>query len=198
MEGEIKLKNLLDLFKKNKNKSISTLIILGLVGFFLLTLGKISIQGDYSHKSVDGSTTDIKIPTDQPFIQQDIEKKLEQILAQVEGVGRVKVMLTLETENQVEPAFNTVDNKRVTEENDSEGGTRTITEVQVNKQVVLLNKGGEDEPLLVKKMMPAIKGVLIVADGGESSETVERITQATSTLLGVPVYKIKVLPYSKN
>ncbi|TYP51634.1 stage III sporulation protein AG [Thermosediminibacter litoriperuensis] len=198
MEGEIRLKNFLDLLKKNKNKSISTLIIIGLVGFILLTIGKISIQGDFSQKTVDGRATDIKIAADQPFLQEDIEKKLEQILSQVEGVGRVKVMLTFETEDQVEPAFNTVDNKRVTEENDSEGGIRTITETQVNKQVVLLNKGGEEEPLLVKKMIPAIKGVLIVADGGESSETVERITKATSTLLGVPLYKIKVMPYSKN
>jgi len=106
-------------------------------------------------------------------------------------------MITLESEGYVEPAFNSIDNKRVTEENDGEGGVRTTTELQVNKQMVLLNKGGREEPLLVKKGTPEVRGVLIVAEGGDSSETVDRITKATSTLLGIPLYKITVLPFTK-
>ncbi|MCG0274979.1 MAG: stage III sporulation protein AG [Thermosediminibacteraceae bacterium] len=200
MENEI-MKSFLDLFKKNKNKSISIIITIGLLGLFLLSLSKISSQEKSFGEILEGNPTiqsyDLESSRDQQFFQDEIEKRLEQILSQIEGVGRVEVMLTLESEGYVEPAFNTVDNKRVTEENDSEGGVRTITELQVNKQIVLLNKGGKDEPLLVKKTMPSIKGVLIVAEGGNSSETVERITKATSTLLGVPLYKIKVMPFSK-
>ena len=36
-----------------------------------------------------------------------LEKKLEDILSQLKGVGKVKVMITLEDTTEVVPAFNT-------------------------------------------------------------------------------------------
>jgi stage III sporulation protein AG len=199
MESEM-IKNFMNLFRKNKNKSLNFLISIGLMGLLMLSFAKITSQeksldstGVSSIESIDNSGID----TDPQLFQSEMEKRLEQILSQIEGAGRVKVMVTLESEGYVEPAYNSIDNKRVTEENDSEGGVRSITEIQANKQVVLLNKGGKEEPLLVKKIEPTVKGVLIVAEGGNSSQIVDRITKATSTLLGVPLYKIKVLPFSK-
>nr|PZN04799.1 MAG: stage III sporulation protein AG [Bacillota bacterium] len=199
MESQF-IKNLMDQLKKNKNAHLNLLIIVGLMGLLLLSFTKITSQ----EKSLDipgvnlvEATNNSTIETDGILFQSEMEKRLEQILAQIKGVGRVEVMITLESEGYVEPAFNSIDNKRVTEENDGEGGVRTTTELQVNKQMVLLNKGGREEPLLVKKGTPEVRGVLIVAEGGDSSETVDRITKATSTLLGIPLYKITVLPFTK-
>ncbi|MCF6096684.1 stage III sporulation protein AG [Thermovorax subterraneus] len=199
MESEI-VKNYMNLFKKNKHKSLNFLIIIGLMGLLMLSFAKITSQEkvlDMAELSSVESKDNLVSDNDIQLFQSEMEKRLEQILSQIEGAGRVKVMVTLESEGYVEPAFNSIDNKRVTEENDSEGGVRTITEIQANKQIVLLNKGGKEEPLLVKKLEPTVKGVLIVAEGGNSSQIVDRITKATSTLLGIPLYKIKVLPFSK-
>ncbi|SHM51586.1 stage III sporulation protein AG [Caldanaerovirga acetigignens] len=199
MESEI-IKNYINMFKKNKHNSVSFLIIIGLMGLLMLSFAKITSQEkvlDRAELSPVESKDDLVSDNDIQLFQSVIEKRLEQILSQIEGAGRVKVMVTLESEGYVEPAYNSIDNKRVTEENDSEGGVRSITEIQANKQVVLLNKGGKEEPLLVKKIEPTVKGVLIVAEGGNSSQIVDRITKATSTLLGIPLYKIKVLPFSK-
>ncbi|MGB9814102.1 MAG: stage III sporulation protein AG [Thermovenabulum sp.] len=189
-EDFIKEDKLINLVFNNK-----IIIFLFILGIFLMTFGGFFLKKE--NNSVGGQKSVIENVVTEDY-QKNIEKKLEEVLSRVEGVGKVKVMITFGSEEEVEPAFNTVEGETVTEEKDNEGGMRTVTEREVNKQVVLVNKENKSEALIVKKVIPEIKGVLIVAEGGESSEIVDRLTKAASTLLNIPVYKINILPYVKN
>lgn len=190
MKNFIKEDKLINLVFNNK-----IIIFLFILGIFLMMFGGFFLKKE--NNSVGGQKSVIENVVTEDY-QKNIEKKLEEVLSRVEGVGKVKVMITFGSEEEVEPAFNTVEGETVTEEKDNEGGMRTVTEREVNKQVVLVNKENKSEALIVKKVIPEIKGVLIVAEGGESSEIVDRLTKAASTLLNIPVYKINILPYVKN
>jgi len=194
MEEQQNIQVLLNWLRNPKNKVISNLIVIFAIGFLFLSLSKMQTLQKQSQKITDsGNTGIVQVPAVEQSYEDSLEKQLAEVLKKVNGVGDVSVMITLENDMMVEPAFNTINNQKTSEEKDSEGGVRTTTETQSNRQVVVLQKGGEDEPLVLKKSTPAIKGVLIVADGASSSRIIEQITRATATVLEIPVYKIKVL-----
>lgn len=200
MQGLPDLKKFFEWLKDPNNKTVSQLVFIFTLGLFLLLMSKIVLQPQVKDKPSTSKSVlaENKIEVQENFEDDQVykvklEKQLTSVLGKVKDVGEVTVMITLENETQIEPAFNIVSNEKTTQEKDTGGGIRTVTEIQSNQQAVLVRKSGEDEPLVLKQITPQIKGILIVAKGASSSETVEKIVKATSTLLDIPLYKIKVL-----
>ncbi|MCG1012686.1 stage III sporulation protein AG [Tepidanaerobacter sp. GT38] len=197
MASNNNLKTIIEWIKNPKNKIISKFMFLFTLGLLLLSLGKFLTASDNLQSNSEYlKSSDI---IEQNMAQENIsyedklERQLTELLRQVKGVGDVSVMITLEDETLIEPAFNTVNTEKTSEEKDNEGGVRTIIEKQTNQQVVLLRRNGEEEAVVLKKTAPKIKGVLIVADGASSSNIREKIMKSTATLLDIPIYKISVL-----
>ena len=94
---------------------------------------------------------------DNKSYKDELEEKLSQILKEINGAGDVNVVITLENEEIIEPAFNVQDSSRITEEKDNEGGIRSITENQNNSQLVTVKKGGNEELVVLKKITPDVK-----------------------------------------
>jgi stage III sporulation protein AG len=197
MEQNPKIKSLVEWSKNPKNKAVSRLMFVFILGLLMLSLGKLlNVNTNEINK---GSTKNISNPVEldmvikEPSYENNLEKQLADLLQQVNGVGDVEVMITLEDEILVEPAFNIVNSEKNSEERDNEGGVRTVIEKQTNKQAVLLKRSGEEEPMILRKTTPRIKGILIVADGAFSSKVKDKIIKSTATLLDIPIYKISVL-----
>ncbi|MGI6485768.1 MAG: stage III sporulation protein AG [Thermoanaerobacterales bacterium] len=199
METKTNFKKLYEWIKNPKNKILPNLVLIFTIGFLLLSLNKIIPSNNSLSVNSDVDLKEDNLP---PTIDEDsnyktrTETQLAELLQKVENIGQVNVMITLENEELIETAFNIITNEKVSEERDNEGGIRTITEIQENQEVVVISKSGEDEPVVIKKTTPKIKGVLIVAEGASSSHVKEKIIRAASTLLDIPVYKISVLPNS--
>ena len=199
METKTTFKKLYEWIKNPKNKILPNLVLIFTIGFLLLSLNKIIPSNNSLSVNSDVDLKEDNLP---PTIDEDsnyktrTETQLAELLQKVENIGQVNVMITLENEELIETAFNIITNEKVSEERDNEGGIRTITEIQENQEVVVISKSGEDEPVVIKKTTPKIKGVLIVAEGASSSHVKEKIIRAASTLLDIPVYKISVLPNS--
>lgn len=197
MEQLIDIKNIIKWLKNPRNKKVTYILLFFVIGLLFLTLNKFlsatSHEGEnYFDKNV---TTQKNNPTakSEESYEYILEDKLTRVLNKINGVEGVNVIITLEDQAQIQPAFNTTSTEKNSEEKDNEGGVRTITETQSNKQVVIMRKGGEEEPVVLKKVTPKVKGVLIVAEKVTSSEAIDKLTKATATLLDVPIYKISVL-----
>jgi len=180
---------------KRSNSIIQNLIAIFCIGFLILTFGRFFMPNRPNQSSNQDSIIQqrLSIDNDQPYKQQ-LENQLSSVLGQVHGLKNIEVMITLEDETETVPAFNTIVNEKTSEEKDNEGGIRTIQEKQTNNEVVILQKSGEQEPMIIKTETPSIRGVLIVAEGVTSSKIERDIIRATATVLGIPVYKIMVLP----
>jgi len=127
--------------------------------------------------------------------EQLYEEGLQKILEKVAGVGQVSVMVNIDSTEEVVLGTNTRLNQRNTDENDRQGGTRKVTELTDDKQIVVLrgNSGGE-QPLIVKRLKPNIRGVIVVAEGANNIRTQAMLVDAVQRALHVSANKISILP----
>lgn len=128
--------------------------------------------------------------------EEKLEQRLGSVLQQINGVGSVKVAITLVSGTRYEYATNLKNNQREVEERDERGGTRATSERTQDEQLVLLSSGGANsgQPLVIREIKPEIKGVLVVAEGAQDARIREQLTRTLQSVLGVPAYKIRVMP----
>ena len=76
--------------------------------------------------------------------EYDLEKRLEDILYKMTGVGKVKVLVTYSQTSSIIPMYSETESTSLTEETDSGGGTRKQESSNINKKSVdalIINAG---------------------------------------------------------
>ena len=125
--------------------------------------------------------------------EDNLEKKLENILSKIDGVGKVKVVITYSESSTFSPIYNEDSKISNTTESDNSGGTRTISETDNQKEVIYKeNKDGSKEPVTKSVTSPKIEGAIIVAQGASSADVKTNIVQAVEVATGLATHKIQV------
>ncbi|MDY3919627.1 MAG: stage III sporulation protein AG [Candidatus Limivivens sp.] len=128
---------------------------------------------------------------------EKLEKRLENALARVEGVGKTKVMLTMEAtgEKIVEKDRQVSENS--TSDNSAEGSIGSSKSQESSENTVYQKeKDGREVPYVTRETALKIRGVLVVAEGGDNPVIAQNITDAVMALFGVEAHKIKVMKMS--
>lgn len=124
-----------------------------------------------------------------------LEKKLEDTLSKVKGVGRVKAMVTLEASSEriIEKDINS--ESESIQEADSQGGSRSTINSSSSQTAVYEGEGSgkSGTPYVTKELTPVVEGVIIIAQGGDDAVTVQNITEAVQALFEIDTHKIKVM-----
>lgn len=160
-------KSLRNLF--TKKKGLTNLFMILLLGILLLFLG-----GGFSSKKDPPSSA-----STQQTSAEDLEHKLEQTLSQIKGVGKVKVMITLEDSGSHELATDMQDIKRGEESN-------------LEQKTVIVGGSGGSSPYVVREKSANVKGVIVVAEGGGDPSVCETIKKAVAAVLTVMPHRIEV------
>ncbi len=126
------------------------------------------------------------------------ENSLREILEQIVGVGQVTVMVNLDSTEEKVYQTNLQTGKQVTEEKDTQGGTRTVEDMTQNSQVVTVTGGGGEQPIVVKTVKPKIRGVVVVANGVENMQVKAWIFDVIERSLDVPPHRISIVPRKKG
>lgn len=116
--------------------------------------------------------------------ERTMEDRVEDILSQVEGVGEVKVMITLEDEGE-----SIVEKDDSKETSSKEQGEESLNESTTQTTTVF---SGED-PYETKVITPKIRGICVVAQGAKKNETRVKIYQSIQALFGVEAHKISII-----
>ncbi len=125
--------------------------------------------------------------------EENIEIKLEKILSKISGVGNVKVMITYAESSTLLPVYNEDSKESNTTESDTGGGTRTISEVNNQKEIIYKeNSDGTKEPVTQSVVSPKIEGAIITATGAGNAEVKSNIVQAVEAATGLLAHKIQV------
>lgn len=127
-----------------------------------------------------------------------LELRLENLLCRMEGVGKVEVMITLSDTGESVVEKDREDSYSSVTETDSDGGNRATTERSDHYTTVYVENGNETYPYVEKEVLPTIKGVVVVAEGGENPTVVSEISDAVMALFPVDAHRIKVVKMSSK
>ena len=122
----------------------------------------------------------------------DLEKKLENILSKIQGVGEVTVCINYSESSEVVAMYNENSKVSTTEETDTSGGVRKIEQTDVQKDIVYKEEDGEKTPITQKIVQPKIEGAIIAAKGAGNATIKTNIIQAVEAVTGLATHKIQV------
>ena len=148
---------------KNKNNRII---------FIIFIIGVVLVLTAQNHKDTGGESA--YTPTSAVSVR-DEEERLAEMLAQIEGAGRVSVMITYESGTEKSLAYETRTSSR------EDSGEKSEDRKAVTS-------GGE--PMVVKEVYPQVKGVIVAADGADSASVKTAIREAVTASLGVSAHRV--------
>ena len=157
--------NVLEKIKNNKKIQYIIIAICFVVAILILIFSSISSmnQSSKSQNSVDSYVT-------------NLEERLSKTLSKVKGAGKVSVIITVESGMETVLA-----SKIIT--------TETPTGTEVEETPLIVN----GKTVVVKELYPKIVGVLIVAEGANNISVMNKIQQATISLLDIQLNQIEIL-----
>lgn len=191
-------------FKKPRAKTLNYLVMIGATGTLLIILAnaftpvktgppvELRSENPVSQGEPVSETGRMEISR----AEEMLNRRLEEALGNIDGVGTVKASVNLASTTEMDYAVNTTASNRKTDEKDTRGGNRTITEVNENGQLVLLreSENSKEAPVVIKEIKPEVRGVMVVAEGAGDPGVKADLIYAIQVYLDVPVHKVVVLP----
>ena len=126
-----------------------------------------------------------------------LERRLEDMLSHISGVGAVQVMVTLKASQELVLEKDQQTQSSNTTEEDNQGGHRYIGQVNQSETTVY-HSSGNNEPYVVKTLLPQVEGVVVVAQGAGTGNINRSITDVIQALFDVEIYKVKVVKMEDN
>ena len=124
----------------------------------------------------------------------NLEKRLEDIVSDMEGVGKVQVMITVSDAGTEILERNLETKASNLEETDNAGGTRKNAESEQREEVIYKKDAeGNEVPYVVQRKLPEVTGVVVIAEGAGNAKVKENIIGAVGVLFNLNEHRIKVI-----
>ncbi len=184
-------------------RSFRWLVLLGLTGILFMIVQSfmqsgppVSPAGGIPSQQTAPDPMDTMSRVDEPFrdFERALEERIKKIIERIVGVNGVEVMVTIESTEELVVYQNEKDVQQITEENDRNGARRHITEVSQSGEIVFVERGSSQQPVVLKTVRPKVSGVVVVAGGSENPTVRQLIIDAVQKGLNVPPHRISVVP----
>ena len=196
-----KLKKIFSKNEGNKKKKIENILvfivilIITIVAINYIWNGEETEQSSNTVPEAEGSNDVVQVSENISYDEN--EEKLANILSNIAGVGKVKVLLTYSQTSTYVPIYNENLRESNTTETDSAGGSRTVSESDSEKEVIYKeDSSGNQEPVTQSIISPQIEGAIITAEGADNAEVKTNIVQAVEAATGLATHKIQVFKMS--
>lgn len=184
----------------NKKKIESLVFFLIILIVVLFAINLIWNDDKEKEKSTDGNkklaVEENTINTTSINTKDTLTKELEDILQKINGVGKVKVLITYSQTSQTIPLYNEDTTQKDTQEQDTNGGTRKILETDIKKDVIYQESNGEKVPITQSIISPKVEGAIVTAQGASNTNVKVDIIQAVEAVTGLSSHKIQVFAMS--
>lgn len=188
-----------------QKKYIITLLILSVIGAGAIVLGNVltpetsrsqaaPVQENLREAKGEANSTSALAQE-----EQRLADDLTQVLACVEGVGRVTVKVSLQSTAQTAYATENQVSTTKTNEGMQSGGSRTTEENRQEDKLAMQSMSqGISQPVVITEERPQAVGVIVVAEGAGNQVVREQIANAVQVLLDIPAHKVTVLPMERE
>ena len=112
-----------------------------------------------------------------------LEEQLARMLGNMEGVGRVEVLLTLRQGSRQNYVYNS---------SAREDGGEDRFGREEERELVIISRGGEEKPVVQSVSAPEYQGAVVLCDGADDPRVCLEITQAIRSLTGITADHIKI------
>lgn len=128
--------------------------------------------------------------------EERYEKELKNALVAMLGVNEDEVTVVVNIDSTEKKVFekNKAAKTQTMEETDANGGQRKVHETSSEEELVVLDNGEKEVPIVVERKKPEIRGVMVVAKGAENIQVKKWIKDAITRVLGVPTHRVGVYP----
>ena len=157
----------------NKYKGV---ILILLAGLLLLTWP----AKEQTVQAVDTAS----VPADWETLAET-ERRMEYVLKQIKDVGRLSLMLTLESGVRQEVASDTELSYR--------GNVSAPEEYSRRLETVILSTDAGEAPVVAHSVGPVYRGAVVVCEGAENAGVRLAVTQAVAALTGLGTDRIMVI-----
>lgn len=182
-----KLKNMFK--EKNEKRKIENLIVFLVVLIITLIVINKIIKDSEEEKVIDESINAELVTRVENNIETvdeyDLEKRLEEVLSKISGVGEVKVLLTYSETASIYPLYN-----ESLSESISTSDTGETTETKTESKEIFTNS--QNEAVMQKKISPKLEGAVVIAKGANNLEVKKNIIYAVEAATGLLTNKIQV------
>lgn len=200
MLGE-KLKKMFSKNEGNNKKKIENIMVFIVILAITIVAINYIWNGDKQSKSsntvpeAEGRNDVVQVSSEINYDEN--EEKLANILSNISGVGKVKVLLTYSETSTYVPIYNENLKQSNTTETDSSGGSRIVSETDSQKEVIYKeDSSGNQEPVTQSIISPKIEGAIITAQGADNAEVKTSIVEAVEAATGLATHKIQVFKMS--
>ena len=180
-----------------KRDNLIVLVLLGVLLFVisLPTKSDDSVKKEISSiQNTDSAAVEtVALGKSKKDYVQELEERLKATLSDMEGVGKVSVMITLKASEELVLEKDESVNRSNTSEEDSEGGKRTVSQLESGESTVYISSGSNSEPYVIKTLLPTVEGVVVVAQGAGTGNVNRNITEIVMALFGVEAHKVQVV-----
>lgn len=178
----IKLSKLKFLEKFTEKGKSNFIVLLGLVGVFLIMISDLNFLKTTDKTKDKNTLSEYKL---------QIEKEITQLLKEIDGVGNVKVMISLESSGE---AIYVQEEKNVTDKqiNENEKSIQESEKSTYENQIVIVGSNSDKSALVEKTLQPTIQGVAVVCSGADDISVISAVTNSVAVVLNVPTHKICV------
>ena len=171
------------------------MIAVGIAAILLIFLSGFFGNGKKSAESAADTAqqTMVGVQSVEEFKTQT-ENSLTALINEIQGVGNVSVLVTIEKSAQQIYATE----EKTTSQTQRDSNTASTTKNQANnsnetKYVVIKNADGTQQPIAVTEVQPIVKGVVVVCSGGNDPVIQQKVTQAVTTALDITSARVCVM-----
>ncbi|MDR0446643.1 MAG: hypothetical protein LBH17_06435 [Oscillospiraceae bacterium] len=169
--------------KLKKSGQLGIIAVIIVLGIALLTIPTGGDGSDGGNEIPDSAAAE-QAAEEMPFSLAETERRIERLLGEIDGAGRVAVMLTLRSGGETFIATDKTYSDR------GEGAGRDQTE-----DAVIIGSGGAAEaPVVIKRGYPEYLGALVVAEGAGNPEVRLRLLGAVTSLTGLGAGHVEIAP----
>ena len=176
--------------KFSKWKGIKEQWLIVLCAGILLLIIAMPTDKKTDHTEQTKEENNVTLTTDRYI--DEMERRLEFALEQIEGVGKTTVMITLSSSSE---KIIEKDMESRTSSSSSSDKESTSTN-DLSEQSVYSSSSDGDIPYVKQELYPTIEGVLVVAKGGDDAVVKQNITEVVQALFGVDTHKIRVMKHN--
>ncbi len=181
-----KLKDKTKSFFQN-DKKVKILAAVLIAGIVLIALSEFWPSGSRSKAKQDSQDT----KATQQYTQE-LEDKIKGIVGSISGVGDLKVLVTLESSEETVYAQETKTSVDSTQDAMNQNGKTQLKESTEQKYLLVEGEDGKKQALVKTTKEPAVKGIVIVCEGGDRTAVKAEVIDAVTTALDISSSRVCV------